>query len=344
MKNLRSLSTGNLRVLLIIVALIGLYFASVAANSSYCGLGASFRVKAAVMAALSGDWTADLSTKHPGKVQLSFQRRTDDGKYNNTMGETFEMSELSGLPADISTASRLDVKFNIIREAGTLVCEGSFRDGRGLGTWTFAPDAGFAAAMKSRGFGSLDEEDMLRAAFHNLTTKYADEIKAAGYDRLTFDELNRAATHDITTAYIKSLREAGYDHLTMEELIRASNHDIDAGYIKEVRAMGYDKQPLETVIRLRNHDITPNFMARMKSAGFGELGLEDLIRLQNHDVTPEFVAEIRGEGYNEITADQAIRLKNHDVDRDFIRRAKAQGYANQSLDDLIRLKNKDVVK
>jgi hypothetical protein len=294
-------------------------------------------------ATISGEWTAQLSTKKADHVQISFSRRTERGGFNNN-GQTFGLGELQGLTIAGISSARADVAFSIARDAGTFTCEGYFREGRGVGFWTFTPSQSFAAAMRSRGYTALTDEEMLSAAFHNLTVKYVDELKSAGYDSLDFKQLSRAAGHGITTAYIRELGSAGYATLKMDELIRASNHDINASYIRDVRAMGFDKQPLEQLIRLQNHDITPEFISQMKAAGFENLSPQTYIRLKNHDITAEFVNEIKAEGYTEVPAETAVRLKNHDVDAGFIRRAKAQGYVNTSLDELIRLRNRGVIK
>lgn len=292
--------------------------------------------------AISGEWTAHLSTKDPSRIQLNFTRRTEKGGYNQN-GRTMKLSDLQGLAADISASARMEVSFKLAREAGTISLDGFFQGGRGAGLWTFTPNAAFASSMASRGFADLTEEDLLRATFHGLTTKYADEIKAAGYDRLTFAQLSRAATHDISVDYIRELRNSGFENLTMENVIRASNHDISAAYVKEVAAMGFGNQPLDKVIRLKNHDISPAYISEMKAAGFENLTLDEVVRMKNHDISSDFVNQIKGEGFSNISSATIIRLKNHDVDRDFIQRVKAQ-YPNASLEEMIRFKNNGTVK
>ncbi len=291
---------------------------------------------------LSGEWTAHLSSKDGTRIQLSFTRRSEKGGYNQN-GNSYKISELQGLPADMLSPSKADVTFQLAREAGTITCEGFFQSGRGAGLWTFTPNPSFASSMAARGFANLTEEDMLRATFNGLTSKYADEIKGAGYGELTFAQLMRASNHDITTASVRELRSSGFGDLTLENVIRASNHDISAAYVKEVAAMGFGNQPLDKVIRLKNHDISPAYISELKAAGFENLTLDEVIRMKNHDVTADFVNQIKGEGFSNITSATIIRLKNHDVDSEFLRRAKSQ-YPNASLEEMIRLKNNGSVK
>lgn len=292
---------------------------------------------------LRGEWTAEFKRSKPNEIYFMFQRRGEKGGFNMT-SDNLLLAELQGLPSEALSSAKTDVSFNIVREAGTFACEGYFRDGRGTGFWTLTPNEKFIAAMRSRGYDNLTEDDLLSAALNNLTTKFIEDLKNAGYDHLTFQELRRALNHEITLAFIREMKSAGYENLSMEELIRARNHDIDGEYVKEVKAMGFERQTLDALVRMKNHDISMKFIDEMKSAGFENLSIEELIRLKNHDITAVFVSEIKAEGYTDVPAETAIRLKNHDVDRDFIRRAKSQGYVNASLDEIIRLRNRGTVK
>ncbi|HVF47385.1 MAG TPA: hypothetical protein VNA17_07455 [Pyrinomonadaceae bacterium] len=293
---------------------------------------------------ITGEWTAHLSKKRPDQLQIMFIRRSENGGVTNMSGNAIALSAFQGLNPSAISSAKTDVNFMLTREAGTFTFEGFFREGRGTGFWTFTRSEPFATMMKGRGYGYLNDEEMLRAAFHNLTGKYIDELKSAGYTDLDFKQLTRAAGHDITLAYIRELETAGYPGLKMDELIRAQNHDVNAAFIRDVKAMGFEKQPLDKLIRMHNHDITTEFVNRMKAAGFQNLSIDTLIRLHNHDVTPEFVNEIKAEGYPDLSPETAIRLKNHDVTRDIIRRAKAQGHTNATLEDIIGLKNRGTVK
>lgn len=293
--------------------------------------------------ALSGQWLAEFDPSKPAVIKIMFSRQSEKGGSYMT-SDDISRDELQGFPSDANSSTRTNVNFRIVREAGTFNCEGYFGAGKGAGFWTFVPSTGFVSAMRNRGYNNLTEEDLLKAALHNLTTKFIEDLKSVGYDRLEFRQLLRAASHDVTPAYIREMQSAGYQGLSMEELVRARNHEIDSKYVREVQAMGFDKQPLEMLIRLRNHDITQEFINEMRTAGFDNLSIEELIRLKNHDITPEFVNGLKAEGFADISVATAVRLKNHEIDREFIRRAKARGFTNITLDQLIRLRTHDILK
>jgi len=98
---------------------------------------------------ITGDWRADTKDENPDKIQLNFEIRTEKGGRNNH-GSSFAYSDLQGLSRD--QAQNGKVSFSLVREAGTIQCEGTFTNGKGAGTFRFTPNYGFADAMKSRGF------------------------------------------------------------------------------------------------------------------------------------------------------------------------------------------------
>jgi len=328
-----------------IIALAGFFVLAVVGIGNFISNNFAFPLVVQAAGETSGEWTADSSADKPGRIQLTFFRRSDSGGYNNMMGQTFAVNDLQGLDSGaISSTVDTVVNFSLVREAGTIACRGSFNGGKGAGFWKFTPNPSFVSGMKSRGYTNLSDEDLLRAAFHNLTAKYTDELKAAGYDRLPFDDLVRAAGHEVTVAYIRELRDSGFANLPIDDVIHAKNHDIDAAYIKEVRALGFEKESLDDIIRAKNHEISRQYIDEMNSAGFKDLSLDDLVRLKNHEITLAFVNDLKAEGILDLTADDVVRAQTHDINREVIRKARAQGYNLTSLDDLIQLQRRGVIK
>ena len=72
-------------------------------------------------------------------------------------------------PASAASSSPAsDVRFALRRDAGTLEFEGAFDAGRGTGTFRFAPNAAFMAALQKTG-RQLSADDALRLAIHDVS-------------------------------------------------------------------------------------------------------------------------------------------------------------------------------
>lgn len=269
---------------------------------------------------LSGEWKASIDSEKPDKwdksenadkadkLYLSFERRTEKGGRSN-MGSNYDYTELQGLTREGARADG-PVRFRLVREAGTIECEGSFSGGRGSGTFRFTPNQSFVSAMKARGFdfekdnGSMfgddrdrDREDRLFAATTlNVTTALADDLLSADFGKLQTEDLFKAAIFKVDSRFMREMKESGFPGLGMEELVKARIFKIDANFVREAARMGFDKEPFESLVKMRIFK-----------------------------VTPEFVAEVRNEGLADLSVEELVKMKIFKIDADFIRRAKADG-------------------
>lgn len=172
--------------------LIGLFFFGIfiapAADNAYCQNSAAKSQTA--QKDLTGEWVADFNGDKPAQIEITFVRPSLG--VPNAIGITFPLSEFQTLKPEAINAAKTKVNFSVTREAGTLHWEGSFNRGRGTGLWTFTPNQDFAATMRELGYDNLSEDDLLRAAWHNLTSKYAGELKSAGYNSTKLRQLLRS--------------------------------------------------------------------------------------------------------------------------------------------------------
>lgn len=256
----------------------------------------------------SGEPGWDDKAENANKLHLSFERRTERGGHNN-MGSNYDYSELQGLTREQAERGGA-VRFSLVREAGTIECEGSFQNGRGSGTFRFTPNQSFISAMKARGFDfekddgrmfgddrDRDREDRLfAAATLNVTTALADDLLSADFGKLETEDLFKAAIFKVNSKFMREMKESGFPGLGMEELVKARIFKIDANFVREAARMGFDKEPFESLVKMRIFK-----------------------------VTPEFVAEVRGEGLNDLTIEDLVKMKIFKIDADFIRSAKADG-------------------
>jgi len=253
---------------------------------------------------LTGDWKAEVrSEKNPDKIQLSFERRTERGR--NQHGSSFNYADLQGLSREQATNGGA-VKFSLVREAGTIECEGSFSGGKGAGTFRFTSNPQFVSAMKTRGFDfEADmsrrknqglEERLFSAAMVNVTTALADDLLSADFGKLDTEDLFKAAIFKVDSQFMREMKASGFPGMGMEELVKARIFKIDADFVKEVVAMGFDKEPFESLVKMRIFKVTPEFINEARNEGLNNLDIEDLVKMRIFKIDSAFIRQAKAEG------------------------------------------------
>lgn len=255
---------------------------------------------------VAGDWKADTKSEKAektGKIYLSFERRTEKGG-RNQMGQSYDYSELQGLSRE-QALSGGNVKFSLVREAGTTDCEGSFVNGKGSGTFRFTPNTQFISAMKSRGFdfekpsskGDRETEDRLfAAATLNVTTALADDLLSANFGRLDVDDLFKAAIFKVDSKYMREMKDSGFQNLTFEDLVKGRIFKINAEYVREIAQMGFSGEPFESVVKMRIFKVTPEFISEVRNEGLSNLDIEDLVKMRIFKIDGAFIRQAKTEG------------------------------------------------
>jgi len=252
---------------------------------------------------MTGDWKASLQDD-PAKLNLNFERRTEKGN-RNQMGQTYDFAELQGLSRD-QVLGGGPVKFSLVREAGTIECEGSFQNGKGSGTFRFTGNPSFVSAMKSRGFdfeedaisndGRHSENRLFAATALNITTALADDLSSAGFGKLNVDDLFKAAIFKIDSKFMREMKASGFGDLGMEELVKARIFKIDADFVRQVSQMGFDKEPFESLVKMRIFKITPEFITEVRNEGLINLSIEDIVKLRIFKIDSEFIRQAKADG------------------------------------------------
>ena len=263
---------------------------------------------------VTGDWKADPKDESPDKIQLSFEMRTEKGG-RNQHGSSFSYSDLQGLSRDQTQNGR--VSFSLVREAGTIQCEGSFVNGKGSGTFRFTPNYAFADAMKARGFdfgkpsknGSADlEMRLFTATTLNVTTAFADDLRSANFGTLDVDDLFKAVIFKITPQFMSEMKATGFQNLGMEELVKARIFKIDADYVRQVHDMGFASEDFEALVKFRIFKVTPEFLNEIKAEGLSNISSEDIVKFRIFNIDPQFIREARASEPN-ITVEELVQMK-----------------------------------
>jgi hypothetical protein len=223
------------------------------------------------------------------------------------MGQTFEFSQLQGLTRE-QVMSGGPVHFSLIREAGTIDCEGSFQNQMGSGTFKFMGSQAYVAAMKSRGFDfekdlSSDEryekyepENRLFAATTlDVTTALADDLLSAGF-KLDIGDLFKAKIFKIDSAFMREMKATGFPNLGMDELVKARIFHIDAEFVRQAAQMGFDKEPFEHLVKMSIFKITPQFVAGVREEGLTNLSMEEIVKLKIFNIDAEAIRKAKAEG------------------------------------------------
>ena len=142
---------------------------------------------------ITGQWTLDLNRDG---VQFSIHRSW--GGHNNYSSSTsYDFSDFRGVTrAQIESGG--PAKFEMVRDAGVLVCEGSFRNGGGGGTFEFSPSQDYVSAMQSLGYRNLDTEKLFELAVHNISRAYIRELDELGYRHIPLDDLIQLRIHGVS--------------------------------------------------------------------------------------------------------------------------------------------------
>jgi hypothetical protein len=226
----------------------------------------------------TGTWSIDgrYSTR---EIQLSLTYRDSHGSDEESNGVPFDLSKFPGLNAATFAASSADVRFKIVRDAGTFDCEGVFRNGLGSGVFTFVNSEAFAAALASRGLGAISDDDQFHLAMGGMTL-----------------------------ATVDALRAQGVSGLSAHELVRLGDHGVDDRFIRDLAATGVKPGSVDDYVRLADHGVTPDFVAGLGRDGYHP-SVDDLVRLCDHGVTLDFIARLKSHGYTP-TVDDLIRLRD----------------------------------
>lgn len=256
----------------------------------------------AAQTAVTGTWEASIKEKSPDKIHLSFERRTDSGRNQN--GSTYAYSELQGLSREQATNGK--ASFRLVRDAGTIECEGSFVNGRGSGTFTFVPNRGYIDAMRGRGFDfektSKDddhvatvEERLFTATMLNVSLALADDLRSANFQNLDVGDLFKAAIFKVDGKFMAEMKATGFPNLGMEELVKARIFKIDAEFVRKIKDMGFGTNDFETLVKYSIFKVTPEFLADLKAEGLTNLTSEDVVKARIFKIDAEFIRKARAE-------------------------------------------------
>src|SRR5215510_8829366 len=268
---------------------------------------------------ITGDWTAKVKQTDRGPVLwLSLNRNTDAGKGRFQMSSDFPLQDFTGLNPNADS----NVHFTLQREAGAVLFDGLFKDGRGVGDFRFTPNNGFISTMRNLGYDELSVEKLFSMTMHDVGVKFINELKALGYDKVPVDKLIAMRIHGADGDFIRRMQAVGYKEIPVEKLIAMRIHGVDEEFIREAEAMGYKDLPVDKLVAMRIHNVSGEFIKEMEGVGYSNIPLDKLIAMRIHSVDGKFVKEMKDQGFSNLSIDDLLKLRIHGVDSDYVRRMR----------------------
>ncbi|HEX7829579.1 MAG TPA: hypothetical protein VF787_07975 [Thermoanaerobaculia bacterium] len=295
-------------------------------------------------ATIDGAWTASIDEKRPDRMYFSITR----GRSHQS-GNTMRIASFANLTeAQIKATTMTPVRFEMRREAGTAVFEGTFRNGKGAGQFDFTPNRAYIAAVEALGVkfdldrkhrrdrDRSEDEDLFALALHDVSTTFIKTMINEGY-KVPLEEYLSMRIFDVTPEYIREMRALGFKDITSDELVSSRIHGVTPDYVREMRAAGWNV-PLDDLQSSRIHGATPEFAAEMKKLGYGKLSLDELVSFRIHGVSAQFINELRTLGYANVDADDLVSMRIHRVTPEFIRELEAAGYTKVPVEKMISMR------
>src|SRR5262245_27685314 len=284
---------------------------------------------------ITGDWTASVKQTDRGPVLwLSLNRNRDAGRGYFQMSSDFPLQDFTGLNPNANS----NVRFTLQREAGVVLFDGLFKDGRGVGDFRFTPNSGFISTMRNLGYEELTTEKLFSMTIHDVSSSFINELKSFGYDKIPVNKLIAMRIHGVSGDFIRRMQAIGYKDIPSDKLIAMRIHGVDEKFIREAEAMGYKDLPVNDLIAMRIHNIDEEYVKSVQAMGYKDIPFNKLVSMRIHNVNGKFIKEMEEVGYNNIPLNKLITMRIHSIDSKFVKEMKDQGFNNLSIDDLIKLR------
>jgi hypothetical protein len=158
-----------------------------------------------------------------GMVRFSIDRVKPGSQWS--MSSDRSVADFRGLSMRTVDSSG-KAKFEYVRDAGRLVCEGYFKNGVGIGAFEFIPDLEYARKLQKLGYDAPDDNQMFSMLMSDVSLDFARGVKEANVPA-TVKQLIDMRLHGVSLPYLHKLKTSGLRGLTAENIVRLRIHGVD---------------------------------------------------------------------------------------------------------------------
>lgn len=273
------------------------------------------------------EWKLTRHDSSTSKVQLSLISRNDDG--NDRMNtEDVPLSSLAGF-----SLAALDhdgpVKFEYLRDAGQIVCEGSVKEGRASGPFTVVLKPSFVSALEKMGYAVPHDDEAFSLVTSDVTLGYAQAVRDTGLTS-SISDLIDLRDHGVTSDYVRVVRQEGFTELSAPNISELRDHGVDPKYLKAIKATDPNLS-IETIDSLFDHGVKPDYYKAMKTTA-PQLSIEQIDSLFDHGVEPDSYKGFASVD-PKLPIEEIDSLRDHGVKPDYYRSMRSVG-PNLSIEEI----------
>ncbi len=182
---------------------------------------------------VEGTWSTRISDRNgDDRIQIRLERDRDRG--HSSQGFSVDAGELDGLTMGQASGTASNVRFALVRDAGTITFEGNIRDGRGTGTFGFTPNSQWVGQMDGLGY-DWDDDEVFFLAIQDVTTAWVEALQDLGYTNLPGDDLFAFAIHGVGPEFIRALNDLGYRSIDADDLVAMRIHGVSPEFVRDIR-------------------------------------------------------------------------------------------------------------
>ncbi len=248
-------------------------------------------------------------------------------KNNHNTSFCIEISEIKGF------VDGENVTFQVVRDAGTLTLDGSFKRKNGSGSFEFEDDRSFKSFIENALSGAkVDDSDMFMFFIIDMDRNFVKTVVESGYD-ISVDNLVEFGIFNINGSKLNEFeriaKKIGKKRISPKRMIEMQIHGVDEEFVDDMLQNGDRDVTIQNLVAAKIHQVDPEVQKALDRYGFENFSFEKLIEMEIHGVTPQYIKEMSSVGLTHMSATKLVEFKIHGVNvRDI------EAFRKMDLDDI----------